>query len=195
MKPFDLNEKNLFLDGWFIDQSLCEDLIQNYIDLISQKKEMPIKSEGMGYYSVCFSDLDNDLKTRYFDQIYSAVDLYKQKNIWCDKGQNIWNIACLPNIQRYEPGKFYQHWHAENCGSAHSWHRHLVFMTFLNSVSQGGETEFYYQQVKIKPQKGLTLIWPAGWTHTHKGNPAPCEEKFIITGWFSYNFYSWSPHK
>jgi hypothetical protein len=42
-------------------------------------------------------------------------------------------------------------------------------MTYLNDVTDGGETGFFYQDVKIKPQKGLTLIWPAIWTHTHKG--------------------------
>jgi len=27
------------------------------------------------------------------------------------------------------------------------------------------------------------LIWPADWTHTHRGIVAPNEEKIIATGW------------
>jgi hypothetical protein len=36
----------------------------------------------------------------------------------------------------------------------------------------------------VRPKKGLTLIWPADWTHFHKGIPAPNEEKMIVTGWY-----------
>ena len=32
--------------------------------------------------------------------------------------------------------------------------RHMVFMTYLNDVSDGGETEFYHQDVKVKAEKG-----------------------------------------
>jgi hypothetical protein len=60
-------------------------------------------------------------------------------------------------------------------------------MTYLNDVNDQGETEFYHQNIKIKPEKGLTLIWPADWTHTHRGITSPSENKFIVTGW--YNFY------
>ena len=59
-------------------------------------------------------------------------------------------------------------------------------MTYLNDVDDGGETEFYYQKLKVKPRKGLTLIWPADWTHTHRGLSSPTQEKYIITGWLNY---------
>ena len=64
--------------------------------------------------------------------------------------------------------------------------RHLVWMTYLNDIEEGGETEFYYQKLKVKPRKGLTLIWPVDWTHTHRGIGATEEEKIILTGWFSF---------
>ena len=59
-------------------------------------------------------------------------------------------------------------------------------MTYLNNVKSGGETEWFYQNLKVKPQKGLTVIWPAIWTHTHRGLPAPKELKYICTGWYDY---------
>ena len=58
-------------------------------------------------------------------------------------------------------------------------------MTYLNDVYDGGETEFMFYNLKIKPRKGLTLIWPAGWTHMHRGLPSEKSEKMIVTGWFS----------
>jgi hypothetical protein len=59
-------------------------------------------------------------------------------------------------------------------------------MTYLNDINDGGETEFLYQNIKIKPKKGLTLIFPADWTFTHRGIASSTEEKFIVTGWYNY---------
>jgi hypothetical protein len=41
---------------------------------------------------------------------------------------------------------------------------------------------FIYQGVITKPRRGLTVIWPADWTHTHRGIPSPTQEKYIVTG-------------
>ena len=58
-------------------------------------------------------------------------------------------------------------------------------MTYLNDVKNGG-TEFMYQKLKAPAKKGLTLIWPTDWTHTHRGVISKKQEKYIVTGWFSY---------
>ena len=94
------------------------------------------------------------------------------------------------NIQFYQPGAGFHKFHCERNGDRSAVDRHLVFMTYLNDVPRGGETEFLYQGVKVKPKKGLTLLWPADWTHTHRGLPAPTD-KYIITGWL--NFFGESP--
>jgi hypothetical protein len=59
-------------------------------------------------------------------------------------------------------------------------------MTYLNDVTDGGETEFFYQKLKIKPEKGLTLIWPSDWPWTHRGIPSHTEDKYITTGWVHF---------
>ena len=58
--------------------------------------------------------------------------------------------------------------------------------TYLNNVKVGGETEFKYQNLKVKPKKGLSLIWPTDFTHVHRGIVAPKEDKWIVTGWFKF---------
>jgi hypothetical protein len=60
--------------------------------------------------------------------------------------------------------------------------RVLVFMTYLNDVKDGG-THFKYQKVTTPAIKGLTIIWPPDWTHTHKGQISD-DKKIIATGWF-----------
>jgi len=59
-------------------------------------------------------------------------------------------------------------------------------MTYLNNVKDSGETEWFYQNLKIKPEAGLTVIWPTDWTFTHRGIPSKTEIKYIVTGWYSY---------
>ena len=59
-------------------------------------------------------------------------------------------------------------------------------MTYLNNVTDAGGTEFYHQQLTVQPVKGLTLVWPADWTFTHRGVPSPTQEKRIVTGWFNF---------
>ena len=87
------------------------------------------------------------------------------------------------NIQHYPVGGGFKKWHFEaNSNSSKS--RILVFMTYLNDVDDGG-TEFKYQNITIPAKKGLTLIWPSGFTHTHRGQISYTKEKIIITGWWS----------
>jgi len=99
----------------------------------------------------------------------------------------MWALRSGIKVQRYDPGRFYHNWHCENDGDPAVVTRHLVYMTYLNDIEEGGGTEFFHQSLQIKPEKGLTLIWPADWTHTHRGICAPNEYKYIITGWFVFN--------
>ena len=58
-------------------------------------------------------------------------------------------------------------------------------MIYLNDVPDGeGETEFLYQRRRIKPTKGTVVIFPAGYTHVHKGNTMFTTDKYILTGWY-----------
>jgi hypothetical protein len=59
-------------------------------------------------------------------------------------------------------------------------------MTYLNDVDDGG-TDFYFQNITIKAEKGLTLIWPVDWTFSHRSQVSYTKEKYVATGWFQFN--------
>jgi len=88
-------------------------------------------------------------------------------------------------IQKTEPGQGYHIWHSDSSSRVKS-SRILVWTLYLNDVEEGGETEFIYQHMRIKPKQGTVAIWPAGFTHTHRGNPPLCRSKYIVTGWVEF---------
>jgi len=125
----------------------------------------------------------------YLEELQTVTDQYKSQFKFCDFYAP-WGITSSINIQHYAPGQGYHAWHTERGGPETDINtRHLAWMTYLNDVEDAGETEFYYQNKKVKPKKGLTLIWPADWTYTHRGITSPTEEKYIITGWYNYINY------
>ena len=64
--------------------------------------------------------------------------------------------------------------------------RILNFLCYLNTVDEGGETELLYYPKRIKAEAGKLLLMPAGYTHTHRGNPPLSNDKYILTGWVEY---------
>ena len=89
------------------------------------------------------------------------------------------------NVQKYETGGHFGKLHSERTG-LDGLHRVLVWMTYLNDVAAGGETEFPHFGLKVRPAKGKTLIWPAEWTHAHRGCVVERGPKYIITGWMHF---------
>jgi hypothetical protein len=94
------------------------------------------------------------------------------------------------NLQKYERNRGgFPHWHSEiypQRGTASALHRLLFVMAYLNDVSEGGETDFYYQGLSVVPKAGRVLIAPAGFTHTHRGRVPISGDKYIATTWLMF---------
>ncbi len=88
-------------------------------------------------------------------------------------------------IQRYNPGEYY-HWHID--GGSHDFsQRQLVALWYLNDVpGPGGETEFLFQDIKIKPEKGKLVLFPPFWTHEHRAVTLNEGVKYIATTWIVF---------
>lgn len=91
------------------------------------------------------------------------------------------------NLQRYTGDRGgYPYWHCElypRDGQSETLHRHVLWTVYLNDGFDEGETEFLYQDRKIRPRTGALLIAPAAFTHTHRGNRPQGGDKFIATSW------------
>jgi len=89
-------------------------------------------------------------------------------------------------IQKTLPTQGYHVWHIEHNQGRENEKRILVYTIYLNTIEDGGETEFLYQSQRVKPVKGRIVIWPAGFPYVHRGNPPLNEEKYILTSWITY---------
>ena len=89
-------------------------------------------------------------------------------------------------LQRYFPSEGYFVYHCENSGPNDYRDRVLAWMIYLNDVTDGGHTEFLKQKKKYQPRTGDVLIWPAYFTHTHRGLTSKSQTKYIATGWFTF---------
>jgi hypothetical protein len=94
------------------------------------------------------------------------------------------------NMQKYLADQGgYPYWHCEQYpkrDQGEALHRALLWTIYLNDGFDEGETEFLYQEVKVRPKTGSLLIAPAAFTHTHRGNRPVGGNKYIATSWILY---------
>lgn len=135
-----------------------------------------------------------------YDSIKNCFELYckKYKETRLDNFKNFKNYN-LPDykIQKTLPGQGFTPWHYEKGigeviydqngqilnNPANEYHRFLVYTIYLNDINEDGETDFLYQNIKIKPKKGMVCLFPADFPFVHRGIPPKKETKYIITGW------------
>ncbi len=90
-----------------------------------------------------------------------------------------WSIQDEYNIQKYTHGQGFGKLHCEKQAlhpdRTHAW------MIYLNDAESG--TQFPYQKLTTTPKTGDLWIWPAYWTHVHRGVTPNKGRKFIATGW------------
>ena len=122
----------------------------------------------------------------YVKALTACMIKFKVKYPYCiPDGSEVKLIEDI-SLQHYKPKGGYHRYHFERSADFKPIStRHLVFMTYLNTVTDKGGTEFYHQEMTTDAIEGNTVIWSSDWTHTHRGVPSPTQDKYIITGWYN----------
>ena len=193
-----LKKSNLtpnFIGSWIIEPlSLCDELIA-YFELHREKHKKGVTGSGFNPDNKNSVDIavspkeinlvGNEMLKEYFFSLFAChKDYLVQWPFFEGIGGNL-EIGRF-NLQRYQSGQHFQKIHTERSNLA-TLHRVLAWMTYLNDVDEGGATYFSHYDLEVQPRKGLTLIWPAEWTHAHKGNVLNAGSKYIITGWMNFS--------
>ena len=183
-----------FIGSWIIQPfSLCDDLITYFESNVAAQKAgvtglgRDLSAKDRIDISIAPNQLElpgNEVFKTYVNSLFACYKDYLDQWPFLEQiGQNL-EMGKF-NLGRYQRGQHFQKMHAERSGLG-SLHRVLAWMTYLNDVDEGGETYFDHYNLTIKPRKGVTLIWPAEWTHAHKGNVLLGESKYMITGWLTF---------
>ena len=181
--------------SWMIEpRSLCDELI-TYFESNIAKQQVGVSGVGRNLsvknrrdISIAPNQLDlpgNEVFKLYINSLFTCYkDYLVQWPFLAEIAQNL-EMGSF-NLGRYQRGQHFQKMHTERMDLG-TLHRVLAWMTYLNDVDEGGETCFSHYGLNIKPRKGLTMIWPAEWTHAHKGNVLLGESKYMITGWLTFS--------
>jgi hypothetical protein len=181
-----------------LDERYCDDLVQYYENLNQLNKT----TNRQRYSGVSSSSIQNDLYYMIdeFDPVfikknYSILGIFGQQVFECYKlyrekygtlnNFSAHSISSDIKIQKIKPSEGYHIWHCETESPSHN-DRILLIIAYLNDVEEGGETEFLYQSKRLNPKKGSILLCPAGFTHTHRGNPPLKGTKYIMNGWLTF---------
>ena len=195
LKLHDFSDES-FIHGCYIPDHICDDLIK-YFDEHPDRHQSG-ESYGTGKIKTkiivddvvkkstdirFFGDTDGIILSEYMMYLNMCISEYEYKYHQASHMAS-YGITEVTNLQKYEPGEGYKAWHCERSGISQQT-RCLAFMTYLNDVPAGG-TEFLYQKIITPAKKGLTLIWPTDWPHTHRGQISQTHKKYILTGWLNY---------
>ncbi len=180
-------------DGAFSKQ-FCENLIahfekvksvgDSYCRSVLTNREAHIASdENVDFVNYGFHVQDElQVESSEFLKIFwdTCYPIYVKKySVLREYGQHkIFSVK----IQKTEVGGGYHIWHSEDSVRETS-NRIMAFIVYLNDVNEGGETEFLYIGKRVSAAQGRLVIFPAAYTHTHRGNPPLSGEKYILTGW------------
>jgi len=174
-----------------VDEDICKELVKYYdwtiknnyhiSSDIGEIKMETIREDEAIFIGSASPQYPASLCEQYWKHLGQCVEEYMTKySIEIEGSLHSWNFK----VHKVKEKQGYHQWHYEN-GGYEVRDRFLVFMTYLQAPSEGGETEFLHQSKRIEPIVGRTLIWPCGFTHKHRGNPPLKGEKMYITGWFN----------
>jgi hypothetical protein len=186
-------DEKSFIGGWYISEKICDDLL-NYFFInsdflkkgtIGTDKGAVVDNSYKDSYDLAVEvkNFQNPLIKNYIKTLCDICNLYEKKYPY-SKNNDSYGFNTDFNLQYYPPKGGFKQWHHER-GSSLVSTRLFVFMTYLNTVPDGG-TCFVHQNITTLAKKGLTLIWPCEWTHTHRGQISEKDEKYIATGWLNF---------
>lgn len=194
MDPFIVEFKNT------LTPELCEKIIRRYEE--EKDKHDGVTSSGLNKdikdttdYRIKLntnSELWEDIDTELYDilKIYLVEYIDSlNKLFYPDEGYKFFKKHILTEngfqLQKYtkHTGKFIYH-HDFSVDYHRFRHRAIVYLWYLNTVDEGGETEFLGGKYSVKPESGKLIMFPATWTYPHMGKMPISQDKYIITGWF-----------
>ena len=165
----------------------CKELV-SYIDKLENNSiliDEGEKTKGNIEHLTCNMSFDYDLPAWSWigdninGNMQKCIDHYLKQ--FPQLGKNRFLINDF-KIKKIPAGCGFHNWHFED-NNIQNTNRYFVVQIYLNEEFEGGETEFLYFNIRLKPKLGRLIIFPAAFTHTHRGNPPIGGTKYLASTW------------
>jgi len=178
-----LNSNFIYIENNFFSSEQSQNVVNKFDNNLQQSKG---KTEYQGYdYIDLFYDnfiLDNDFFKIFTNKLSNSLQEYKKLYPEIDLTESFWGLGSL-RFKKFNKGKSFANFHSEQ--NLNYSNRVLSIQLYLTEHNCG--TEFYRNNIVIKSEIGRLAIFPAYFTHTHKGQVCPDNnERFIITGYINF---------
>jgi hypothetical protein len=200
-------ENYLYINNNSISKRLCNDIItlfeeqsgkyegvtarglnkniKDTMDFVIPRKDAPLETiqkwERIDKFLA--KELDRNVK-KYVQNLTNKINIIEECSD--SKFDIVPTKALITNefmVQRYIQNKGRYVYHDDSMIDwSNKKYRLLTYLFYLNTVDEGGETEFW-GEYKVKPEAGKLILFPATWVYPHRGMMPISSNKYIITGW------------
>lgn len=106
--------------------------------------------------------------------MFEIVEDYKKQYNVATSGNEGWRVL------KYTTGaEYHNHYDHAPMNS-----RVVSLVAFLEDVEEGGELEFSFFDVKIKPKKNTAVVFPSNFPYLHIAHPVKLGIKYSLVTWF-----------
>lgn len=193
---------NTFIKDFPANDALCRyknalsnELCDSLVELFNTNSEMSfagltlsglnqIKKSVEIYLTSEDSNRTDAVKTNLDTEVWASLSLvmrdYQKKFDWLSDCPGIVDTGY--KIQKYiaNEGRYGEHIDGDPWSTIVTG-RLCGVVCYLNDVEVGGETYFRYQDIRVKPEKGTVIVFPANWTHPHEALMPISNDKYIIS--------------
>jgi hypothetical protein len=149
---------------------------------VKQSLDLKIVKNKNKIHEKCDIELYELLK----NELQNYFNLIKKKDYKSFSLINVKDSGFL--LKKYIKNEGFYNYHNDfkiekNKNNNNNSYRIVTYLWYLNDVEEGGETSFFNGKIKIKPEQGKLIIFPASWTYPHAGLTPKSSNKYIVSGW------------
>lgn len=165
--------------------AFCERVISTYENSAYKVKGKIGNGTPEGAYDPSIKSTTEIILNEHTDEWREPLErivenLRAELKVYMGKFGNIIHVPIYPEdfrVTKYEVGEIFD-WHSDNIGGDIT--RVITAIWYLNTVNEGGETNYAMQGMKVKPKQGRMLLCPVGWPFVHRAEAPVSNPKYVV---------------
>jgi hypothetical protein len=188
--PKDMPEKKTLLSDFIkvYDNVLPNELCDELIGLLSTERKYRHDNDYLRRDEVSLIHFHEPFQ-KVKSYIYTTYQRYKQDIGSCAANLHLANTYEMPVVVSYKPSEdkkevFHDHadaWHTDSTS------RQVSTIMYLSDVREGGETQFAFDNISIRPVKGRVLFFPSNFLFQHQGKAPISDIKYACVSWIHFD--------